>query len=64
MAAMFVISRDAACSIQAAYHEGGEWAAVVELRRHFPIPDNQAARYAVQVIAGWTPPPPPDAPET
>ena len=61
---MFVISRDAADAIQAAYDEGGEWAAVVELRRHFAIPDNQAARHAVQIIAGWTAPPPPEAPET
>jgi len=42
--------------IQVVYHEHGEWAAVVELRRHFAIPDNQAARWAVKAIVTWTSP--------
>ena len=51
---MFLVSREAEDAIRAAYEERGEWSAVVELRRYYPgITDNQAARNAVRMIAGW-----------
>jgi len=59
---MFVISRDAA-AIQAAYHKGGAWTVVAELRRHVASPDSEAAHCSVPVIAGWAPTQPRDAPE-
>jgi len=52
----------AACAgpaIRRAFNESGELAAVVELRRHFPlIQDNEQARACVRTIAGWKPLPP------
>jgi hypothetical protein len=53
----------AADAIRRALKEGGELAAVVEFRRHFPpIQDNEHARSCVRAIAGWTPVPPKEAP--
>ncbi len=53
---MFVVSEAEATAIRNAWHEGGELAAVVELRRLFPgIPDNENARACARTIAGWTP---------
>ena len=53
---MFMVSEMETAAIQAAYQERGEWAAVMELRRHFPgIKDNAAAQRWVRVIVGWRP---------
>ncbi len=53
---MFVVDESAAAAIRRAFNESGELAAVVELRRHFPlIGDNEQARACVRTIAGWTP---------
>ena len=54
---MFSVSQVEAAAIQKAFHESGEWAAVVELRRHFPIQDNVNALNAVRAIVRWTRPP-------
>lgn len=56
---MFSVSQDEAAAIQRAFHESGEWAAVVELRRHFHIQDNVNALNAVRSIVRWTRPPHP-----
>ena len=61
---MFSVSQDEAAAIQKAFHESGEWAAVVELRRHFPIQDNVNALNAVRAIVKWTRPPHAAAAET
>lgn len=50
---MFSVSQDEAAAIQNAFHESGEWAAVAELRRYFPIQDNTDALNAVRAIARW-----------
>jgi hypothetical protein len=53
---MFVVDEPAAEAIRRAFNESGELAAVVELRRHFPlIQDNEQARACVRTIAGWKP---------
>ena len=45
-------------AIQAAYAEGGEFAAAIELRRRFPgIVDNAEARACARAIAAWQPVP-------
>ncbi|NYZ17879.1 hypothetical protein HL658_35510 [Azospirillum sp. RWY-5-1] len=61
---MFMVSQQEAAAIQKAFHEGGEWAAVVELRRVFRIEDNACALDAVRAIARWslTPAKPPADP--
>ena len=54
---MFMMSDEAVAAVQAAYQKGGEWAAVVELRRHFPlITGNEQALWCVRIITGWRPP--------
>ena len=53
---MFSVSQDEAVAIQRAFHESGEWAAVVELRRHFHIQDNVHALNAVRSIVRWAEP--------
>jgi hypothetical protein len=54
---MFVVSEEAAAAIRAAFDQGGEFAAAVELRRRFPgIADNAHARTCARAIAGWKPP--------
>ena len=54
---MFTVSEDERAAICRAYEEGGEWAAVAELRRYFPIEDNQNALFAVRSIVRWRPAP-------
>jgi hypothetical protein len=52
---MFTVDEAAAEAVRRAVEDGGELAGVVELRRHFPlINDNANARRCVRVIAGWT----------
>jgi hypothetical protein len=59
---MFTVSEAEAETIRRAFHESGEWAAVVELRRLFPVfTNNPEALRCVRAIAGWTPLP--QAPE-
>ena len=53
---MFAVSEDDATAIRAAFQEGGEFSAAIELRRRFPgIADNAQARLCARTIAGWTP---------
>lgn len=53
---MFAVDEAAAEAIRKAYQERGELAAVVELRRYFPLLEmNEHARSCVQSIAGWRP---------
>jgi hypothetical protein len=55
---MFMVDDSTAAAIRRAYDEGGEFAAAVELQRHFPgITDNTAARRCARAIAGWVVPP-------
>ena len=57
---MFVVTEAEAAAIRAAYEQGGEFSAAVELRRLFPgITDNAKARECARAIAGWTPLPTP-----
>jgi hypothetical protein len=54
----FSVSEADAALIRAAYHERGEFAAAVELRRLFPgLADNENTRICARTIAGWEPPP-------
>jgi hypothetical protein len=56
---MFLVSEEDAAAIRAAYEQGGELSAAVELRRLFPgIADNENARRCARTIANWTPSPP------
>jgi hypothetical protein len=56
---MFCVSEVDAAAIRAAYEQGGELSAAIELRRLFPgITDNARARECARSIAGWTPLPP------
>ena len=53
---MFVVTDADAAAIRAAFDQGGEFSAAVELRRRFPaITDNEQARECVRTIAGWKP---------
>jgi hypothetical protein len=53
---MFVVSEEEAAAIRAAFDQGGEFAAAVELRRRFPgITDTAKARECARTIAGWKP---------
>jgi len=53
---MFCVSEADATAIRAAYEQGGELSAAVELRRLFPgIADNENARRCARSIASWTP---------
>ena len=62
---MFMVNEDDATAIRAAYHEGGEFSAAIELRRRFPgITDNAKARECARTIAGWSPTPLPPRPVT
>ena len=52
---MFMVSEDDAAAIRAAFDQGGEFAAAIELRRRFPgIVDNAEAQRCARTIAGWT----------
>ena len=54
---MFMVNEADASAIRAAYHEGGEFSAAVELRRRFPgIADNEEARRCARTIASWAEP--------
>jgi hypothetical protein len=51
---MFVVSEAETAAIRAAFDQGGELSAAVELRRLFPaITDNVQARECARTIAGW-----------
>ena len=53
---MFSVSEVEAAAIRAAFEQGGEFAAAVELRRLFPgVTDNAEARECARTIAGWRP---------
>ena len=53
---MFCVSEAEAAAIRAAYEQGGELSAAIELRRLIPgITDNAKARECARIIAGWTP---------
>ena len=63
--AMFIVTEADAAAIRAAFHDGGELSAVVELRRRFPgITDPARARECVRTIAGWAPLPEAPGPVT
>ena len=56
---MFAVSEEAAAAIRAAFDQGGEFSAAIELRRWFPgIEDNVQARACARIIASWAPLPP------
>ena len=49
-----MVDEETAAAIRRAWDESGELAAVVELRRHFPlISDGETARRCVHTIVGW-----------
>ena len=51
---MFLVDEATIEAIRRALDQGGEWSAVVELRRHYPgITDYAKARMCVRIIAGW-----------
>ena len=53
---MFVVTEADAAAIRAAFDQGGEFSAAVELRQRFPgIPDNATARECARNIAAWKP---------
>jgi hypothetical protein len=53
---MFSVDEPTADAIRHALNESGELAAIIELRRHFPlIGDNAQARLCVRAIASWGP---------
>ena len=57
---MFCVTEAEATAIRAAYEQGGEFSAAIELRRLFPgITDNAKARECVRTIVSWTPLPTP-----
>jgi hypothetical protein len=53
---MFLVSEADTTAIRAAFDQGGELSAAIELRRLFPgITDNAEARACARTIAGWKP---------
>ena len=50
---MFVVSEEERSAIRRAFEAGGEWAAVAELRRYFPLQRNEDALSAVRAIVRW-----------
>jgi hypothetical protein len=57
---MFSVTEAEAAAIRAAFDQGGEWAAAVELRRLFPgVTDNAKAQECARTIAAWKPLPAP-----
>ena len=53
---MFIVSKADAAAIRAAFEQGGELSASVELRRLFPgLANNENTRICARTIAGWTP---------
>ena len=62
---MFIVTEEDAAAIRAAFNQGGELSAAIELRRRFPgITDNVHARACVRSIAGWVASPAPARPAT
>jgi hypothetical protein len=60
---MFLVSEAEAAAIRAAWCDGGELSAAIELRRLFPgITDNEQARACARTIASWQPLPVPPVP--
>jgi hypothetical protein len=56
--AMFVVTQEDAAAIRAAFMEGGELSAAIEVRRRFlGITDMAKARECARTIASWTPRP-------
>ena len=63
---MFCVTETEAAAIRAAYEQGGELSAAIELRRLFPgITDNAKAWACARTIIGWAerPDPLPKAPQ-
>ena len=53
---MFAVTEAEAAAIRAAFEQGGEFAAAVELRRLFPgVTGNAEARECGRTNAGWRP---------
>ena len=53
---MFAVTEAEAAMVRAAFDQGGEFSAAVELRRLFPgITDITKARECARIIAGWSP---------
>jgi hypothetical protein len=53
---MFVVPEADAAAIRAAFAQGGEVSAAIELRRLFPgITNNENARACARMITGWKP---------
>jgi hypothetical protein len=53
---MFIVSESDAAAIRAAFDQGGELSAAVELRRLFPgLANNENTRLFARTIAGWQP---------
>lgn len=53
---MFAVDEATTEAIRRAFDEGGELAAAIELRRHFPLlNDNAHARQCVRAILTWKP---------
>jgi hypothetical protein len=53
---MFTVDDDTAGAIRRVYEESGELAAVVELRRRFPLLESsEHASSCVRLIASWRP---------
>ena len=62
---MFVVTETDTAVIRAAFDQGGELSAAIEVRRLFPgIIDNVKARECARMIIGWKPPPVPTSPVT
>jgi hypothetical protein len=56
---MFMVTEEDAAAIRAAFEQGGEFSAAIELRRRFPlIASNEQARSHARAIASWRPLPP------
>jgi hypothetical protein len=55
---MVMVGRATAAAIREAYVKRGEERAIVVLRRHFAIENDEAARQAAKTIASWPPFPP------
>lgn len=53
---MFIVTEADAVAIRAAFDQGGEFSAAIELRRRFSaITSNDQARDCARTIVGWTP---------
>ncbi len=53
---MFAVNDTEAEAIRRAYEEGGELSGIAELRRYFPlVQDNDKAQMCVRMIARWKP---------